>query len=74
MEQYVGLVVLEHLSYELDVHVLYIDFLQTSVHRHDGFVELLLYLGISTHNDLALLGRRTMFVMIRERRRLCCCS
>jgi len=31
MEQHVRLVVLEHLGYELDVHVLYVDFLRSMV-------------------------------------------
>ena len=42
MKQHVRLVILEHLSHKLDVHVLYVDLLETSVHDHHRLVELLL--------------------------------
>lgn len=47
VEQDVGLVVLEHLSDQLHVHVLDVDLLKTLVEYHDGLIELLL-LDIST--------------------------
>lgn len=41
MEEHVGLIVLEHLSHELDVHILDIDLLEALVHNDDGLVEFL---------------------------------
>ncbi len=43
MEQHVGLVVLEHLCHELDVHVADVDLLQVLVQDCDRFVELFLW-------------------------------
>ena len=44
MKKNVGLVVLEHLSYELRVHVLDVDLLEVLVQHHDGLVQFLLCL------------------------------
>jgi len=56
MKQYVRLIILEHLSYQLDVHILDVDFLLTIrmrrvsvdklyleilVHNHDCFIQFL---------------------------------
>lgn len=40
MEQHVRLIVLEHLSYQLDVHVLQVDILNGLVHGVNGFIQL----------------------------------
>ena len=42
VEEDVGLVVFEHLSYELRVHVLDVDFLQILVQHHNGLIKFLL--------------------------------
>ncbi len=47
MEQHIGLIVLEHLGYELDIHILNIDLLKALVHDHNGLVEFLLCVLIS---------------------------
>ena len=44
MEEYVGLVVLEHLGHQLSVHVLDVDLLEVLVQHHDGLVQFLLCL------------------------------
>jgi len=43
MEENIGLVIFEHLSDELNIHILNIDVLQSLVHHNNGLVELLLY-------------------------------
>lgn len=42
VEKNVRLVVLEHLSHKLGIHVLDVDLLQILVQHHDGLVQLLL--------------------------------
>ena len=42
MKQNIGLIVLEHLSHQLNVQVLLLDFLEASVHDHDSFIEFFL--------------------------------
>jgi hypothetical protein len=42
MEEDVGLIILEHLSYKLRVHVLDVDFLEVLVQHHDSLVQFLL--------------------------------
>lgn len=46
MEEHVRLIVLEHLSNKLNIHILDVDFLQTLVHHDDRLVEFLLLVGI----------------------------
>jgi hypothetical protein len=43
MEENIGLVIFEHLSDELNIHILDVDVLQSLVHHNNGLVELLLY-------------------------------
>jgi hypothetical protein len=42
MEENIGLVVLEHLSHQLRVHVLDVDLLQILVEHHDCLIQFLL--------------------------------
>jgi hypothetical protein len=44
VEEHIGLVVLEHLSDQLHIHVLNVHLLETPIHYHHRFVEFLLYI------------------------------
>ena len=73
MKQHIRLVVLEHLSHQLDIHVLDVYFLQASIHDHDSLIQFLLRRTISLARQ-RLVHILTMFVMMRESRSVCCCS
>jgi hypothetical protein len=52
MEENIGLVVVEHLSHELRIHIRNVDLLQVLVKHHDSLVEFLL----QKHQSSAPLG------------------
>ncbi len=92
VEEHIRLIVLKHLRYKLDVHVLNIDLLSTFcsellIHIHESanatwrflFIINTASFSFSWHNrqrsfEHMVRLSHTMFVMIRDSRRLCCCS